>query len=172
MSVSFFKLSASELGVYFGFVSLGYLSGNYVSGRYSRRYGINKMMLYGAVITLTGLLVSLVLFYAGSTHPISFFGFMLTVGLGNGMTLPNSNAGMVSVRPQLAGSASGLGGAIMLGGGASLAALTGALLTDDSGPYPLLYLMILTATFAVATIIYIMRVEAKAGPLEERIGEP
>lgn len=172
VAVSFFKLSASELGVYFGFVSLGYLSGNYVSGRYSRRYGINKMMLYGAVITLTGLLVSLVLFYAGSTHPISFFGFMLTVGLGNGMTLPNSNAGMVSVRPQLAGSASGLGGAIMLGGGASLAALTGALLTDDSGPYPLLYLMILTATFAVATIIYIMRVEAKAGPLEERIGEP
>jgi hypothetical protein len=54
---------------------------------------------------------------------------MTFVGLGNGMVLPNATSGMLSVRPHLAGTASGLGGAIMLGGGAALSALAGALLT-------------------------------------------
>ena len=82
------------------------------------------------------------------------------------MTLPNSNAGMVSVRPKLAGSASGLGGSIMLGGGASLAAVSGVILTPGSGPYPLLYLMTATSVGAIVTILYIIRVERMAGPLD------
>jgi MFS transporter, DHA1 family, multidrug resistance protein len=45
------------------------------------------------------------------------------MGLGNGMTLPSANAGVVSVRPHLAGSASGLGGALQIGGGAGLATI-------------------------------------------------
>jgi DHA1 family bicyclomycin/chloramphenicol resistance-like MFS transporter len=60
------------------------------------------------------------------------------VGLGNGITLPSANAGIVSVRPHLAGSASGLGGAMMIGGGAALSALAGAILSAESGPYPLI----------------------------------
>jgi len=165
VAVHFFGLSASGLGVYFGIVSLGYIGGNFISGRFSTRFGINRMLFYGTLVTLSGLCVSLAFLLSGFTHPLSFFGFMLTVGVGNGMVLPNSNAGMLSVRPHLAGSASGLGGAIMLGGGASLAALTGAVLTPENGPYPLLYLMILTSVLAVATTIYILRVERANGPL-------
>ena len=51
------------------------------------------------------------------------------MGLGNGIGLPSANAGMLSVRPELAGTASGLGGAITIGGGAGLAALAGAALS-------------------------------------------
>jgi hypothetical protein len=65
--------------------------------------------------------------------PLPFFGLMISVGLGNGILLPNANAGMLSVRPQLAGSASGLGGAIMIGGGAALSALAGVVLTLGRG---------------------------------------
>jgi DHA1 family bicyclomycin/chloramphenicol resistance-like MFS transporter len=50
---------------------------------------------------------------------------MTFVGLGNGMVLPNATSGMLSVRPHLAGTASGLGGALMMGGGAALSALAG-----------------------------------------------
>jgi len=67
---------------------------------------------------------------------------------------------------RLAGSASGLGGSIMLGGGASLAAFTGTILTPESGPYPLLVLMIITSVFAVATILYVIRVARQVGPLD------
>ncbi len=45
-------------------------------------------------------------------HPLVFFGAIALMGLGNGMVLPNANAGMMSVRPELAGTASGLGGAL------------------------------------------------------------
>jgi DHA1 family bicyclomycin/chloramphenicol resistance-like MFS transporter len=167
IGTTFFGLSSSGLGAYFGIVSLGYVLGNFISGRYSTRFGINRMMLYGAVITLLGLGVSVIVFAAGATHPMAFFGFMITVGLGNGMVLPNANAGMLSVRPQLAGSASGLGGSIMLLGGASLAALTGTILTPGTGPITLLALMIFTSILAIATIVYIMRVTAQAGPLDQ-----
>lgn len=166
---NFFGLKPSELGLYFGIVSLGYMAGNFVSARYSVRFGINAMMLYGSGVTLVSVVFSLGLFLAGSIHPMSFFGPMLGVGLGNGMTLPNSNAGMVSVRPHLAGSASGLGGAIMLGGGASLAALTGMLLTPGSGPFPLLYVMIGTSALAILTSFYNIRVERMAGPLSSSV---
>jgi DHA1 family bicyclomycin/chloramphenicol resistance-like MFS transporter len=166
VGTNFFGLSSTGLGLYFGFVSLGYLVGNFLSGRYSVRVGINRMMLYGAIITVAGLCVSFVSLLAGGTHPLFFFGFMVAVGIGNGMVLPNANAGMLSVRPQLAGSASGLGGAIMLLGGASLAVLTGAVLTPERGPYPLLVLMILTTVLAIVVISYIMSVERKAGPLD------
>ncbi len=166
IATTFFHLNASQLGLYFGIVSLGYMSGNFVSGRYSVRFGINRMMLYGSIVTLVGLVLSAAFLLGGATHPLAFFGFMLTVGIGNGMVLPNANAGIVSVRPQLAGSASGLGGSIMLGGGAALAAFTGTILTPDSGPFPLLYLMIATSVMAIVTIAYIMRVERIAGSLD------
>lgn len=168
VATSFFGLGPAALGLYFGIVSLGYVIGNFVSGRFSVRLGINRMMLAGGAVTLAGLVASTGLLAAGLVHPLTFFGFMFAVGLGNGMVLPNANAGMVSVRPQLAGSASGLGGSIMLGGGAALAALTGVILTEGSGPYPLLALMIATAVLAVATTLYIIRVERLAGPIEVR----
>ena len=169
VAMNFYHLSATELGLYFGIVSFGYITGNFVSGRYSLRFGINRMMLYGSVITFAGMASSTLVILVGSMHPLSFFGFVLTVGIGNGMVLPNTNAGMVSVRPHLAGTASGLGGAIMLGGGASLAALAGAILTPDSGPFPLLYLMTATSVCAIATILYIIRVEHQAGPVEDAL---
>ncbi|NOX72800.1 MAG: multidrug effflux MFS transporter [Alphaproteobacteria bacterium] len=167
IGTTYFGLSSSGLGIYFGIVSLGYVAGNFLSGRYSTRFGINRMMLYGSFATLGGLVLSTLVIAAGATHPLAFFGFMFAVGIGNGMVLPNANAGMLSVRPQLAGSASGLGGSIMLLGGASLAALTGVILTPGSGPFRLLALMILTSVLAVFTVLYIMRVARQAGPLNE-----
>ena len=161
-----YGLDPSELGIYFGIVSVGYMGGNYISGRYSVRFGINRMIFYGTLVTLFGMSLAIMLIWVGVMHPLAFFGPMLTVGFGNGMVLPNSNAGMLSVRPSLAGSASGLGGAIMLGGGAGLAAVTGALLTPQSGPYPLLYLMLATSILALITILYVMRIARRAGPLE------
>jgi len=161
-----YGLDPSELGIYFGIVSVGYMGGNYISGRYSVRFGINRMIFYGTLVTLFGMSLAIMLIWGGVMHPLAFFGPMLTVGFGNGMVLPNSNAGMLSVRPSLAGSASGLGGAIMLGGGAGLAAVTGALLTPQSGPYPLLYLMLATSILALITILYVMRIARRAGPLE------
>lgn len=154
-----FGLSAAQVGIYFGAPALGYFFGNFISGRYSVRVGINGMILWGAVLSAGGLLISVLLFLAGFKTALVFFGFMTFVGLGNGMVLPNATSGMLSVRPHLAGTASGLGGSLMLGGGAALSALAGALLTQGDGAYPLLLIMLATSILGVAAILYTIRRE-------------
>ncbi len=154
-----YGLEPGTLGIYFGAPALGYFLGNWVSGRYSVRYGINRLIVVGTVLTSMGLAVSLTLFYAGLGSVNIFFGFMTFVGLGNGLVMPNANAGLLSVRPHLAGSASGLGGAIMIGGGAALSALAGALLQPGRGAYPLLWIMFLSSTMAVICITYVLQRE-------------
>jgi len=158
-----FALSPAALGFYFGAPALGYAAGNFLSGRYSVRLGINRMALAGTLLTSAGLAVLLAVGLAGAKHPAVFFGFMTFVGLGNGLVMPNATAGMLSVRPRLAGSASGLGGAIMIGGGAALSALAGALLTPGSGAFPLIYLMLATSVASVAAITYVIRRERSVG---------
>ncbi len=154
-----YGLEPGTLGIYFGAPALGYFLGNWVSGRYSVRYGINRLIVVGTVLTSMGLAVSLMLFYAGLGSVNIFFGFMTFVGLGNGLVMPNANAGLLSVRPHLSGSASGLGGAIMIGGGAALSALAGALLQPGRGAYPLLWIMFLSSTMAVICITYVLQRE-------------
>jgi DHA1 family bicyclomycin/chloramphenicol resistance-like MFS transporter len=62
------------------------------------------------------------------------------------------------VRPHLAGSASGLGGALMIGGGAALSAIAGALLGPATGAWPLLWMMLGSSALGVGTTLYVMRV--------------
>jgi DHA1 family bicyclomycin/chloramphenicol resistance-like MFS transporter len=160
-----FGLSPAMVGFFFGAPAVGYFFGNFVSGRYSVRVGINAMILWGAIISAVGVFLSLLFFLGGvQTAPI-FFGFMTFVGLGNGMVLPNATSGMLSVRPHLAGTASGLGGAFMIGGGAALSALAGTLLTEGRGAFPLIWIMLITALLAVASILYTIRRERQVSGL-------
>ncbi|MBK5935165.1 DHA1 family bicyclomycin/chloramphenicol resistance-like MFS transporter [Rhodovulum imhoffii] len=160
-----YGLSPSQLGLYFGLTALGYMGGNFLSGRYSVRVGLNLMMLGGTALTTAGLALALGLALAGATHPLTFFGLMITVGVGNGMLLPNATSGMLSVRPHLAGTASGLGGAIMIAGGAGLSALAGALLGPGSDAVPLLLLMLASSAASVLAALYVMHVTRVKGPL-------
>lgn len=151
-----FGLGTAELGLYFGAPAIGYFAGNWVSGRFSTRLGIDRMVLIGSIIVTVGIAASVLMFLAGYGSALVFFGFMTFVGWGNGMTIPNATAGMLSVRPHLAGTASGLGGAIMIGGGAGLSALAGALLKPGTGAWPLLWLMLATSAASVAAILFVI----------------
>ncbi len=152
-----YGLSPTWLGVYFAFTAVGYALGNFFSGRFSVRVGVNPMILYGTFVTSGGLAALAVLLALGLAPASVFFGFFFFVGVGNGMVLPNATAGMLSVRPHLAGTASGLGGAIMIGGGAALAGLAGALLAPGSSPWPLLLIMLSCSFLSVAAILYVIR---------------
>lgn len=158
-----FGMSAAEVGMYFGAPAIGYFFGNFISGRYSVRFGVNRMVLWGCWLNAAGVAISAALFLAGMGTALSFFGFMTFVGLGNGMSIPNATAGSLSVRPHLAATASGLSGAIMLGGGAALSALSGALLTRDTGAMPLLWVMLVTSILAIASINTVIWRERQLG---------
>ncbi len=152
-----FAMEPAELGLYFGAPAIGYLIGNGLSGRYSVRVGVNRMVLIGALLTVAGMSTLMLLDLAGFSHPLVFFGFMTCIGLGNGILLPNANAGMLSVRPALAGSAAGLGGAFMIGGGAALSVIAGFVLGPDTGARPLIILMLLTTLASVVCALWVMR---------------
>ncbi|MBT5822331.1 MAG: multidrug effflux MFS transporter [Rhodobacteraceae bacterium] len=156
-----FKLSPAILGFYFGAPALGYFIGNFLSGRYSMRIGINSMVLYGTIIATIATVASLLVFSIGQGSPVSFFGFMTIVGIGNGLTIPNATSGMLSVRPHLAGTASGLGGAIMIGFGAILSALAGIILTGSDTALPVLWLMVASTLGGLISAIYVIH-RAKA----------
>ncbi|MEM9104396.1 MAG: multidrug effflux MFS transporter [Pseudomonadota bacterium] len=158
VSVEHLGLKPSQVGMYFAITALGYVFGNFLSGMFSERIGINRMMLSGNIVTALGMIGSLITFALGATHPMAFFGYMLFVGIGNGLSLPSANAGVVSVRPHLAGSAAGLGGALMIGGGAALSVLSGLMLSTESGPYPLLYIMLISSLAGVVMALYVMYV--------------
>ena len=151
-----FELSSFWSGVCFGAPAIGYSIGNYISGRYSIRFGINWMIRTGATIAFAGLCVALLLSLAGYHSALLFFGFCTFVGLGNGMVIPNASAGMLSVRPHLAGTASGLGSAFMIGGGAALAAFAGATMQNGGGSVVLLAIMASTLLLGLLSILYVM----------------
>ena len=152
-----FGLSPAAVGYYFAAPAISYALGNFLSGRYSVRLGIERMVLAGAIVSTLPLAAALVLDLAALSHPLTFFPFVGLMALGNGLLLPNANAGMMSVRPELAGTASGLGGTMTIGGGAALAALAGALLSVESGATPLLLLMLVSSAASMPSILWVMR---------------
>jgi DHA1 family bicyclomycin/chloramphenicol resistance-like MFS transporter len=152
-----FGLTSTEVGALFALTAIGYAAGNFFAGRFSVRVGMNRMILIGTVVTSLGLLLLAVLTVAGLSGPVVFFGLTVFMGLGNGICLPNANAGMLSVRPELAGTASGLGGAILIGGGAALAALAGVLLDAGETELPLVLLMLASSVASVIAILIVIR---------------
>lgn len=150
-----YGLSTAELGLWFAAPAVGYFAGNFISGRFSIRIGVNRMVLWGCIVNACGVLVSLMIATAGADSVYSFFGLMCFVGLGNGMTIPNATAGAISVRPHLAGTASGLSGAIMIGAGAALSALAGWVLVPGSTAVPLLAIMFATGTGGLLSILLV-----------------
>lgn len=154
-----FGLTPAEVGYFFAAPSIGYLLGNAISGRFSAHIGLNRMILWGAIICLAALAGALAADLSGIVSPWIFFGAIAFMGLGNGMVMPNANTGMMSVRPELAGTASGLGGALTVAGGAALSALAGALLTPGAGATPLLAIMVASAIGALIAILRVLRRE-------------
>jgi DHA1 family bicyclomycin/chloramphenicol resistance-like MFS transporter len=65
-------------------------------------------------------------------------------------------AGSISVRPHLAGTASGLGGAIMIGGGAALSQLAGSVLTIETGTLPLQLIMLSVSVLALLSVLFVV----------------
>ncbi len=157
VSGNIFGLSPLWTGIALGSPAVGYAVGNFLSGRFSVRVGIDRMAAWGCTVATLGLGLSLLLTLRGVSGPWVFFGFCTTLGLGNGLMLPNAMAGSISVRPDLAGTASGLSGAIMTAGGAALAVLAASILSVETGPWPLQAIMAGSSALAGLSLLLVRR---------------
>lgn len=163
IGTAIYGLSPTWLGFFFGATGLGYSMGNFLSGRFSQRFGMVRMIGFGNLAMSVGLALQLTAYATGWGGAAGFFLPFLIVGVGNGLVLPNSQAGMLAVRPHLAGTASGLGGAIMIGGGAALSALAGALLTVESGAWPVIGIMAASMVGAFLSLRMVVRRNRQLG---------
>lgn len=154
------SLSAAEMGFYFMFVALGYIVGNYISGRFAERIGLYPMILAGTLIA--ALSVALIAGFAacGIVTAASLFLPMFVLGLGNGVCLPSAISGAVSVRPELAGAASGLVASMQVGMGAIAGSLVAWLFADSflaGSPWSMIWVMAMGIVMSLLAALSIKR---------------
>ncbi|WP_324133432.1 multidrug effflux MFS transporter [Bosea sp. (in: a-proteobacteria)] len=102
-------------GAYFILNAAGYMVGNYAMARLVMKIGAPRMVHLGLVISSIAMTVAVPLSLRADWSPIMLFLPLALNAIGNGMTIPGSTAEALSARPDLAGSAAGLMGALQLG---------------------------------------------------------
>ena len=157
-----FGMEAGELGIWLGSITGGFMLGTFLSGRLAAQTPRATMIITGRSVGSLGLIVGLVIVLTGYVAPLTLFGACIFVGIGNGLTTPSASAGAMSVRPDLAGSASGLIGAIIVAGGAIVTSATAAILTIWPSPALLITIMLGCALISLAAGIAIRRFDKKA----------
>ncbi|MEM6371643.1 MAG: multidrug effflux MFS transporter [Pseudomonadota bacterium] len=148
-----FGLGPAQIGIALGTTTAGFMLGAGISARMVQRLGPMRLILVGRFVPIVGLGVALVYYLGGGGLVAPLFTATVTVGIGNGLTLANAAAGALSVRPDLAGSASGFSGAMSLGLGAALSWVTTAVLGASATPQALLILMLATLALALAAAL-------------------
>jgi DHA1 family bicyclomycin/chloramphenicol resistance-like MFS transporter len=127
--------SATEYGLWFILVSFAFMVGNLVAGRISGRIGLDRMVLAGSLLAVAGSFLAFALLAGVTWAPLALFAPLMAVGLGNGFSVPNAQAGAVSVEPLLAGTASGIAGFSQMFMAALVSQAVGML--QDGTPYPM-----------------------------------
>ncbi|HYZ34109.1 MAG TPA: multidrug effflux MFS transporter [Crenalkalicoccus sp.] len=122
-------------------ISLAWMSGTFSAARLTLRLGVARMLGLGTLVTGTGGVLALLSALLLPPGLLAFFLPMVVVALGNGMTQPNAVVAAVSVRPGLAGTASGLVGAAQMGLGALMTVAT-AVTETGSGTATAIWMLV------------------------------
>lgn len=152
--ISVLERPETEYGYYFIMIPMGFMIGNYVTRLYGRRFGIHRMIDYGSRISIAGVALAIVIHLLGVTHPAGLFVPIAFAIFGNGITLPNAQAGAINAAPKMAGSASGLTGFMQMGFSA-IAAQAVALIFNGT-VYPMLILMLVAAILSLSFFKYLV----------------
>jgi DHA1 family bicyclomycin/chloramphenicol resistance-like MFS transporter len=135
--------SSAVYGVWFAVASFGYMAGNFIAAQRSALFGVDRMIWWGTLVALFGVVAACVLVSAlPSGGPAIIFVPQIIISIGSGFLMPNALAGAVSVRPQAAGTASGFTGFFQMGLGALSAQLVGHLLDGANSALPMVLVML------------------------------
>jgi DHA1 family bicyclomycin/chloramphenicol resistance-like MFS transporter len=149
--VDVMKRPTTEYGLYFVLAAGGFMAGGLTAGRLSVRVGIDRMIVLGSLGSLISVGVTFAIMASGVWHPLAMFGPTTLGSYAAGISIPNAQAGAVSVNPKAAGAASGLAGFIQMFIGAGVAQAVGTI--QDGTPYPMLATMLICSALALAAIV-------------------
>jgi DHA1 family bicyclomycin/chloramphenicol resistance-like MFS transporter len=149
--------SPTEYGVWFIPTACGYIIGNFITSRLSVRFGIDAMIFWGNVVNLvSGAAGFLLLPFVDTLGPLVIVAPATLMGAANGIILPNSIAGAVSIRPQAAGTASGLTGCAQMTFGALTTQFAGQIIAGTHSVAPALIAMFATAVACITVYVFLL----------------
>lgn len=146
---------AAEYGFYFILLPLAFMTGSLVAARISQRVGVERMVVGGATVAVIGSLMVIASVTLWEWTPVAMFAPAAISAFGNGLSLPNAQAGAMSVEPRLAGTAAGFSGFLQMGTAAAAAQLVGMI--QNGTPYPTIGIMAagsLIAFIAIAAPVW------------------
>jgi len=149
--VDVMKRPATEYGLYFFMVSAGFMLGGLTAGRISAQVGIDRMIVLGGMGSLITVAIGFAIMASGVWHPLALFGPAMFASYAAGISMPNAQAGAISVNPKAAGAASGLAGFVQMFIGAGVAQAVGTI--QNGTPYPMLGTMLACSVLALAAIV-------------------
>ena len=168
VAAAWFDLSPAMVGLGIGIITSGFMVGNFITGRMAGRVSLLTLIIAGRISATLGPLGGLFLFAMGQGSVAVFFGSAILVGFGNGLTIANASAGLMSVRPHLAGSASGLSGALAVALGAAITSLTGALVEPALAPFTVMGIILGSSILALSAALYVRWVDLRE-PLPDTV---
>jgi DHA1 family bicyclomycin/chloramphenicol resistance-like MFS transporter len=139
---------ATEFGLYFVLLPLGFMSGTMISSRLGNRAPTETMVLAGSLVCLAAVAVQAALLLSLPPAPLMFFVPGAFVTMSQGIALPYAQAGAMGTIPRLAGTAAGIGVFVQQTLGAAFAQLYG--LIADGTPRPMFVATLLCAALGVA----------------------
>jgi DHA1 family bicyclomycin/chloramphenicol resistance-like MFS transporter len=149
--------SSAEYGAWFATTGFAYLVGNLLCVRFAPRHSLEKLIWFGLALQFAGAFLNLVWGIAGLNQaPSWLFGTQMLVMLANAFVMSNSAAGALSVRPEAAGTASGVMGFLQMGFG-SLCSQFGAWLGGHfATPVPLNIAIVVLSLACASTMIFLV----------------
>jgi DHA1 family bicyclomycin/chloramphenicol resistance-like MFS transporter len=157
--VSIMARTSAEYGLWFIATSGGFMLGNFVTTRTAQRYGVDRMIGVGLAFLLVGSVLTIATVAAfPDGGPWTVFVPQLAISIGNGIFLPNCVAGAVSVRPQAAGTASGITGFLQMSTGALAAQGMSHIIASATTAMPLALAMgVFSVAASLAFYAFLMR---------------
>lgn len=126
--------SPAEYGLWFALTAVTYMLGNFLSGRHASQLGTEWLIRRGTIVGLLGIATLLAGLTLAPFQPAVIFLPMAIIAFGNGLVLPGAIASAVTVRPDLAGAASGLSGGLQMGVAAAATVLVAINLEATATP--------------------------------------
>lgn len=162
VATKIYGLSAAVLGMIVGSITFGFILGSTISARFGARIGPMPLILSGRSVACVGLGLGVIGALVTDLPVWLYFAATWTVGLGNGLTMPGSNALALSVEPRAAGTAAGLSGALTVFSGAALTGLTGWMI---GGAFPQIVLLILMLAASSVALVSVLLMRPRTAPL-------
>jgi DHA1 family bicyclomycin/chloramphenicol resistance-like MFS transporter len=150
--------TSAEYGIWFVVNSIGYIAGAFITSRRVSRYGVDRMIRWGLllqlVIGVTAVVLGDALFWLG---PAVIFIPQTLISFGNGIVISNAVAAAVSVRPEVAGTASGISGFVQMAMGAAVAQFAGWVLAGASTALPMTLTVVAVSLAGVTAFALLVR---------------